>query len=239
MGKDFVLRAAYDDVDGDGKEDEPITVKGTREVDDGTGEDPGGYGAGFYPGFTGYDGDIGSGGSLTDPPDPNDCRDHNALGAKQDISNDSNHNHFEHGSIVYRDAAGAVHHTPPIEGATDHITVEAVESAMATYGISFSDVIGFVHNHPYDTYGGEPYLNSYPSGGTVPGGDWNAADWFVNNGAGGTGGQDFALYIIDPYGKMREYEYADRDAYKNLNYEQREQGEHLPGQVVNDGTSCG
>ena len=51
-GKDVVLRAAlWDDVDGDGKEDEPITVKGTRNVSEDSYVDIGSnYGAGFYPG---------------------------------------------------------------------------------------------------------------------------------------------------------------------------------------------
>ncbi|HEV2817996.1 MAG TPA: hypothetical protein VGW40_12345 [Allosphingosinicella sp.] len=69
--KDVVIRAAYDDVDGDGEEDAPITVTGTRNVNEGTGDETGSvYGAGFYPGSTGYE--MGGGGdSLIDPLTPN------------------------------------------------------------------------------------------------------------------------------------------------------------------------
>lgn len=110
---------------------------------------------------------------------------------------------------------------------------------MQTYGISFSQIIGFVHNHPIDSYGEAPYENRYPSGGDAPGHDWDGADWFVSNGAGGPGGENFALYIIDTRGDMREFAYSDRETYKDLDAAERRNGESLPGQVSNGGSSCG
>lgn len=227
----------FDDVDGDGEEDEPIPVTGERPRSMDEDED-----WGWIP--NGDDGSSGPGDATGGPPgndqEQNDCRDRKALDAKNEINGDSNKNYYEHGSIIYRDATGVVQQSSIMQGATDHITIDMIEQAMSDEGISFSQVIGFVHNHPSHTFGGyNAPVNRYPSGGDVPGGDWNTADWFVGNGAGGPGGENFALYVIDTDGQMREFDYSDKEIYKNLDASERRNGENLPGQVVNDGSSCG
>jgi hypothetical protein len=109
---------------------------------------------------------------------------------------------------------------------------------MARLGIDRRDILGIVHNHPAAEYSDYPDIQRYPSGGKVPGGDWNAADWFVSGGAGGSGGDDFSLFVIDTAGKMREFRYSDRDKFKNLDFEERNRGKALPPEVESDGTAC-
>ena len=231
-----------DDVDGDGQPDEPIPVTGKRPNDVDEDDDDGGWlppsGGGDGGEDTGGDG-PGGGGLIGEDGDDPDCRDRNAGEAQDKINSDSNKNYYEHGVIIYVDSTGAVRQSSVIQGNTTHITTSAIQATMQQDGIEFSQVIGFVHNHPEQWYGGyNAPVNRYPSGGDVAGGDRNNADWFVGNGAGGVDGSNFALYVIDTEGKMREFEYADREIYKNLDAEERRAGESLPGQVQTDG-SCG
>lgn len=104
--------------------------------------------------------------------------------------------------------------------------------ALAEAGVSMSQVIGFVHNHPawmYGGYGSAPEINRYPSVN-----DWNAADWMVRNGAS----SDMALYVIDDGGTVREFEYQDQSRYRDLSDSQKESGRSLPEAMKKDGTSC-
>jgi hypothetical protein len=108
---------------------------------------------------------------------------------------------------------------------------------MTESGVTRSQVIGFVHNHPDHYYGQTNYddaINRYPSDA-----DWGFAEWMVNGGAGGTNGEGFALYQIDTEGNMREFEYKDRAMYQDLTPTQRENGRDLPSKSKNDGSSCG
>jgi hypothetical protein len=237
--KDMPLRAAFDDVDGDGKEDEPIVVKGERPKtmdDDSGGDTGGGYGDGGYPGGTPGGG---GGGPTEEPQEPNDCRDRKALEARDQIDADPNENIKEHGVIIYRDGTGALQKSGLIEGGELNIPGALVVAEMTRLGIDFSQIVGWVHNHPTYRYGNAPELNRYPSGGAVEGGDWSSADWFVANGAGGPGGENFALYIIDTGDVMREFKYSDRSLYVNLDRDDRTDGKNLPDPVVADGSSCG
>lgn len=216
------------------EEDNEVVVKGTR---------PKIYDEGGLDGVPSGD----PGGAQTTGPSvaagedqPNDCRDRQALAAEDEIKAKPDYNHYEYGSLTYRDASGAVQHSDLIRGDFEKILPSQIRSWMNSHGVSFSQVIGWVHNHPTHTYGGpQADINRYPSGGDVPGGDWNVADWFVSQGAGGVGGEGFALYIIDTEGDMREFEYKDREIYMNLDATERGRGEHLPGEIVSDGTSCG
>ena len=82
-----------------------------------------------------------------------------------------------------------------------------------------SQVVGLVHNHPWLIYGATSelaLLNRYPSGGVLPGGDWAAATYMVSKGAGGAGGADFAMYVIDTKGNLREFHYSDHEVYEAL-----------------------
>ena len=223
-----------DDGDGIPNKDDPdsiIVVTGTRPrvYDPDPGSDIGG-------------GSGDSGG--TQPPSDQelDCRDRAALSAQSEINQENDDAVDEHASIVYVGSDGKVHRSPPIEGDTLGVPMTAILEWMSQNGVSMSQVIGLVHNHPLYEYGTTDQaaaINRYPSGGDVKGGDWNAASYMVNNGAGGTTGANFAMYVIDTAGQMREFLYSDRAKYENLSADEREQGDELPEQMKSDGSSCG
>ena len=84
--------------------------------------------------------------------------------------------------------------------------------------------------------------NRYPSGGAPgtgqyveQGRDWNAADWFVSNGANAS---VFTMYIISPDGDLREFDYADKAYWYGLKQQQRENGTNVPDPLVSDGSTC-
>lgn len=181
----------------------------------------------------------GGGGNPPDPPDDSqDCRDRNALSATEEIKAHPDDGSREHGSVVYRGADGAVHHSPPIHGTPDGISREAVLAWMTANGVSMTQVIGFVHNHDawiYATSEQAALVNRYPSGN-----DWNFADWMVGAGAGGTqGGAGFAMYVIDTSGNLREFEYSTEAYFKSLSQSDKEGGDGLPGTMHDEGGSCG
>lgn len=186
------------------------------------------------------DGD-GGGSSETEQ---NDCRDRSALDVAKEVRNESDRDVNEHGSVVFRDANGQVQRSPLFQGDAGQIPLAQIFAWMAGNGVSMSQVIGLVHNHPAWLYGktlDAMAVNRYPSGGVVNGGDWNAADYMVSRGAGGPDGAGFALYVIDTVGNLREFAYSDRDIYKNLTKEERERenGTALPDEMKDDGSSCG
>ncbi len=223
----------HDDVDGDGYEDDPIPVIGERENDFSEPSPPGAS-------------DGGGGGEPTgvDPPPEAilDCRDRAALAAKSDILAHTDDGRKEHGSIIWRDSSGQVQRSAVFHGPQGVILQSDVESAMTRDSIRMDQVIALVHNHDrfhYGTTSDGRALNRYPSGGILEGGDWNAADWMVANGAGGSSGSNFALYIIDTSGQLREFHYTDRDKYANMSRDDRISGVDLPDEMESDGTTCG
>lgn len=233
--KDVVLRAAlWDDVDGDGEEDAPITVTGRRNVSEDSSGDIGGNGP--YPG-TGNEGEMSGGSSVTDPPEPNDCRDRKAIEAQTLINGQPDDQAREYGAIVYRDGDGRVQISDILQGDESHVPQAKIMEWMTTHGVSWSQVIGFVHNHDEVFYARsleEAHMNRYPSDP-----DWNSAAWMVAQGAGGPNGENFALYIIDTSHKMREFEYEDRSIYAQLDPDDKDRGSRLPDETVSDGSSCG
>lgn len=236
---DLVPHAIFaDDVDGDGEEDAPITVTGRRNVSEGSDGDIGGnYGAGFYPGTGGIDGEMSGGSSVTDPQEPNDCRDRKAIEAQTLINGEPDDQTREHGAVIYRGADGRVQVSDILEGDASHVPPELITAWLTAHGVSWSQVIGFVHNHDPYYYARSPEeatMNRYPSGN-----DWNTAGWMVANGAGGPNGENFALYVIDTNTKMREFEYEDRSIYTHLDDGDKERGSALPHVTVSDGSSCG
>ncbi len=226
------------EMEGEGEEEEgegeTITVTGTRPRLPDTTTEPETSTGGGGPG------DGGDGGGTESQQ--NDCRDRNALDATSDIKSENDNNVDEHASVVYIGSDGAVRHSPPIEGDTLGVPLSAILSWMSQNGVAMNQVIGLVHNHPAYEYGATDQsaaINRYPSGGDVAGGDWSVAGYMVSNGAGGAGGADFAMYLIDTAGNLREFAYADREKYENLSAQEREQGEELPDAMKDDGTSCG
>ena len=225
-----------------GDEGEEIVVKGTRskDVDDDDGGDTGGgYGAGSYGDSPG--GDIGDGGAgggtLEEQQQQNDCRDRKAIEARTAINGQPDDHAREYGAILYRGADGRVQMSDLIPGTESQITQADIVNTMTTTGISFDQVIGFVHNHDAWYYGRsneEADVNRYPSGA-----DWSTANWMVANGAGGSNGDNFALYLIDTAKVMREFEYEDRSTYQNLDRDDKIAGSGLPNATSSDGSSCG
>lgn len=177
------------------------------------------------------------------PAEQNDCSDHRALEIKAAINADSDHDTKELGSVIYRGADGAVHSSPIFEGRQtsanggySYIDPQVVRDWLAANNIPISQVTGFVHNHDAWHYGSsqeEVDVNRYPSTG-----DWGFADSLVNDGAGGTGGAGFSLYVIDTNGHLREFDYTDRTALGHLTRSQKTNGTALPDETVSDGSAC-
>jgi hypothetical protein len=219
---------------GDTPEEQEIVVTGTRPktpkaFDPGNGQYEGGG-----TGGSGMSGEGGTGESTGEPV--LDCADRNALEAKDEIKSHSDDQRREHGSFVYRGADGKVHHTSPFHGDGERLTGEDLINAMKANGISFSQLLGFVHNHDawmYGTSDSEAAVNRYPSDN-----DWNAADWMVRNGAGGVGGAAFSLYLIDTSGVLREFDYEDKQVYTSLSKTDKEKGKELPEEMKSDGSTC-
>jgi hypothetical protein len=195
---------------GDG-ESEDILITGRRPRDPALDE---GGGAEVGPATGGGGAGDGGGGETG-----NDCRDRNALQAAAEIKAEPDDSDKEHGSLVYKGADGAIRHSPPIQGLVREVPLAAIEKWMTDNGVSYSQVVGFVHNHPTYAYGGTDKavsINSYPSQN-----DWSFADYMVGKGAGGPGGGGLALYIINPDKELREFQYSNSSVYKNLTEPQK------------------
>jgi hypothetical protein len=93
-----------------------------------------------------------------------------------------------------------------------------------------AQISGMIHNHPFNSLSSdERLINRYPSEN-----DWEAAETLVaaNIAAGGTG--SFVLYIIDPWGEVRAFDYAARGYYESLGTIQKDAGVGLPGAMIDD-----
>lgn len=243
-GVDLKPGKYYWDTNGNGKYDADEKVVVVEPQLSPVNDDGGGggdwYGYDFSTATYYEESGGGMGGPNTVPPE--DCRDREALEAKQLINGEDNNNTNEFGILIYRGADGQLHKSSVLRGANGEIPRSVIESWMRDNGVSMSQVEGFVHNHDawhYERSYEEGQLNRYPSGGaSVGGGDWAVADWMVSAGAGGAGGAGFALYIIDTDGDLREFEYSARNIYFNLDADERERGESLPPELVSDGSSC-
>ncbi|TMJ19682.1 MAG: hypothetical protein E6G92_07895 [Alphaproteobacteria bacterium] len=163
--KDIALRAAFDDIDGDGKEDDPIVVKGERPKtmdDDSGGDIGGGYGDGSYPGGT-PGGGGGGGQSVTISQETEDakdtpCVDEVPAGVDKEHLNDlakhagtvlaglQDSTGWEWGAFIYRGSDGQLfiseaftaRHQDDLIGATVQPPAGAV-------------IVGWIHTHPIDS----------------------------------------------------------------------------------------
>jgi hypothetical protein len=221
----------------DGVDDEETggdaTVIGYREESYAGGGTSGGGADGGSDG-TGS-GDYGGTGGDSETTQGNDCRDRHALQAQATIEAKADDYRIEYGSLIYV-VDGNIYHSPPIQGTYKDVPVSAVESWMADSGVTYADVIGFIHNHPAKTYGTTNEaiaVNAYPSFG-----DWGFMDYIVAKGAGGLSGDKLALYIVSPDKELREFAYPDRTKYKDLTDGQKIDEINLPAQITDDGTSC-
>jgi hypothetical protein len=234
----FDPSVAIGPAEGEGEgadEEEEIVVNGVRpQTPDGSGGGGATTGSGNGEGQEGNSegsGDNGAG------DQGNDCRDRKALEAKTLINGEPDDGYKEHGIVLYRGADGSVQKSTVLEGTASQIPISVITEWMTNNGISFSQIIGFVHNHDAWYYAPTPdgaAINRYPSNN-----DWNTANWMVANGAGGPNGDGFALYVIDTDGDMREFEYQDRATYQSLDGDDKKAGTDLPDETTGDGTSCG
>ena len=80
------------------------------------------------------------------------------------------------------------------------------------------------HNHPYDHSidgANENCVDRYPSGR-----DWQALDVLVR---GGANAATLSIFILDPFGDLREFRYSDRALYDfGMSRQQRLDGDNLP-----------
>jgi hypothetical protein len=200
--------------------------------------DPG-PGPGFVPPHY-YEGG-GGGGGATGGEDPIDCTDRSAFDAEDLIKDRPDDNSREFGSVLYRGADGKVHNSPLFEGQVrntsngpiSYIDPTDVRAWLANNNIPISAVVGFVHNHDLQHYGQTSEaarINRYPSVN-----DWGFADNLIRDGADAS---KLSLYVIDPDGKMREFEYDEAARYRGLEDSQKNEARNLPDEMVDDGSSC-
>lgn len=178
----------------------------------------GGWGDDWYDYYDGpYDSGGGGGGDSDTPPCT--CTAHNAAEVDaisdafaskiaRDIKAQPDWNQREYVSVIYKATDG-------------HLAVGALQRGEGVYatidfpalGISASQVVGVVHNHP-DSISSDPRgdnINRFPSqpgSGALNGlSDWQAADAIVGAGADAS---TLSLYILGPDGVLREYDYSDK-----------------------------
>jgi hypothetical protein len=159
-----------------------------------------------------------------------------ALDAKDVIRQEPDDARKEHSIVIYRGSDGAVHKSPIFQGDACSVDPQQMRDWLIAQGIPMSSVLGFVHNHPSWCYGSstdEEAINRYPSAN-----DWGTAQNWVAAGAGGPGGANFALYVIDTTGDLREFNYSDRASWQGLDRDQRIEGVGLPPELVDDGSTC-
>lgn len=144
--------------------------------------------------------------------DPNlethDSRQCAAEDAVQAIKNQPNYTTQEYGYFLLRDAAGNVTKGPMLtSGSAGRIDFGGDNklSLAETGATSWNQVVGFVHNHPYQTDnpmvpGNINAINRQPS----------PSDWEILIAIDGlNGANDFILYIIGPDGITRAYDPDD------------------------------
>lgn len=125
-------------------------------------------------------------------------------------------------------AAAVVRNSDGSYGAlNDSIYTQRLDNSSYVPGIAHvQNVAGIVHNHP-DNYSGDngDLKSRYPS--TQPGGDWDALQALKD--ASGDPNYDPSLWIIDPFGTVREFKLSDRAYYMNLTDGQMLSGVGLEG----------
>jgi hypothetical protein len=86
----------------------------------------------------------------------------------------------------------------------------------------WGNLAGFIHDHPWNASDyWSNYINRYPSAQ-----DWAPLDAIIANNPGVDRSQ-LSLYLLDPFGTVREYHYADKDMLNNMDDTQRRAGQNL------------
>lgn len=110
---------------------------------------------------------------------------------------------------------------------TNYSTTSVSFGALSDY----SSVFGIVHNHVWYSGTDNPsinHINRYPSTA-----DWNALAAMISpaSGVGGADPANLSVFVIDPWGTVREFKYSDRSKYESMTDAQRINGENLPGET--------
>ena len=109
----------------------------------------------------------------------------------------------EYGAVIYTDSSGAWHSTPVFIGDNNQVTYDLSE-IYSVDGV----IRGYVHNHPDEGYSNsEDLRNRAPSMN-----DWAAFRDFLSDGAP----PDLRMYIIDPWGHMRQFNSSDMSAFDKV-----------------------
>ena len=190
----------------------------------------------------------GGGGGGGGPPEPFPYPCHCMLGhaagvAETGIKGQTNYGNHESYALLFQGGDGDVYSTPVFQTSNQGGGgISEAEKWMTDNGVALTSLVGEIHNHPYngftgeDTYGRD--VNRYPSppqDTSDHGGDWATANNLVSQ----YSLNDFATFIIDPYGVMREYDYSDESKYINLTFDQRSNGVNLPTAVTpSDNCTC-
>lgn len=110
------------------------------------------------------------------------------------------------------------------------------------FGNHVGDVQGFVHNHPPYVHNGTEYVsgstqylndNRYPSTG-----DWNVLQAIANHYGPINGNYNPSIYLVDPFGTLREFKLSERAAIEGLSATDRQNGVGLAGREPSPPT-CG
>ncbi|MDQ0462409.1 hypothetical protein QO010_000157 [Caulobacter ginsengisoli] len=173
-----------------------------------------GMGWGWGWGSWGIGGGYGDGGGVDTsprepppPPQPTESQiDSQACAAAASIRAQAHYSTQEYGYFIITDADGTTRLSPIFTSGLGGKIDFGGDGALSLEELGISDwsqVKGFVHNHPYET--DSPYIpgdinliNRRPSDA-----DWDLMSQIV--GAGGGGNSDFRLYIIGPDGVARQY----------------------------------
>ena len=219
-GKDGPLRAAYGEKEGEGEgeKEEEIVVKGSKPntMDEGDSLDGipnGDNGGGEQSG--------GVGGSLGNPPefphtDKSACADGAAVSIAEKIKELlGSISGVEYGAMISKNSDGTF-------GADNGIHTDySPASARLGAPSNAANIHGPVHNHPFNSSDyNDNFQQRYPGDG-----DWAALDRLVAMGADPS---TLSTYILDPFGELREFRYADKAYYQSQGYSARALGEGLP-----------
>lgn len=191
----------------------------------------GGPGAGGSGGGSGGSGDggasdQGAGNTYTGQP----CAEQ-AIHQKIDAMANHDVDHREHAAIVYHDSSG-YHDSPIFEGNGQQTGLGQIFDWMRANGIAFSQVVDLFHNHDSDTYGDSDLsiaVNRYPSHSMNDPDDWDAADYFVQQGADPS---VFTMTIEDTEHVIRDFHYSDEDLFRDMGNDSKDNGSHLPASVA-------
>lgn len=90
-----------------------------------------------------------------------------------------------------------------------------------------SSIAGIVHNHVWAGTTSSRAENRYPSDD-----DWDNLTSLVFPSFGdGANPNELSMFLLDPFGTLREFKYSQKDTFQALSSQQRINGDNLPNQT--------